>query len=89
MPLYFVVFFASMILAVLTGKKMVFQAHWHALASIWRRRDEIRAQRRLIRRIRKISDRELFAKVLRNPRVDYFFKTFQGRLSDYEDRPLN
>ena len=89
MPLYFLVYFASMVMAVLTDKRTVFAAHWHSLASTWRRLGKIRAQRELIRRIRKISDRELFAKVMRNPRLDYFIKTFQGRLSDYEDKILN
>jgi GT2 family glycosyltransferase len=89
MPLYFLVFFTSMTSAALTGKLTVFKAHWHALASNWRRIGKIRAQRELIRRIRKISDRELFAKVMRNPRLDYFIKTFQGRLSEYEDGSLN
>jgi GT2 family glycosyltransferase len=89
MPLYFLVFFASMALAALTGKKIVFAAHWHAFVSNWRRLGKIRAQREMISRIRKISDRQLFAKILRNPRLDYFIKTFQGRLSDYEDGSLN
>jgi GT2 family glycosyltransferase len=89
MPLYFLIFLTSMISAALTGRGTVFVAHWHALSSNWRRLGKIRAQRELIRRIRKISDRELFAKVMRNPRLDYFFKTFQGRLSDYEDDNLN
>jgi GT2 family glycosyltransferase len=89
MPLYFLVFFTSMATGALTGKRIVFAAHWHALSSNWRRLGKIRAQRELIRRIRKISDQELFAKVLRNPRLDYFIKTFQGRLSDYEDKILN
>lgn len=43
----------------------------------------------MIRRIRKITDNELFSKVMRNPRLDYFIKTFQGRLGDYEDEILN
>ncbi len=89
MPGYFLVFFASMILAALTGKSSVWGAHWHALMSSRRRLGKIRAQRELIRRTRKISDRELFAKVMRNPRLEYFVKTFQGRLSDYEDEILN
>jgi hypothetical protein len=78
-----------MAMAALTAKRIVFAAHWHALSSNWRRLGKIRAQRELIRRIRKISDQELFAKVMRNPRLDYFVKTFQGRLSDYEDGNLN
>ena len=89
MPLYFLVFLASMTLAALTGRVTVFKAHWHALSSTWRRRGKIRAQRELVGRIRKISDRELFAKVMRNPRLEYFIKTFQGRLSDYTDGNLN
>jgi GT2 family glycosyltransferase len=89
MPLYFLCFFMSMAMAALTGKKIVFAAHWHTLSSNCRRFGKIRAQRELIRRIRKISDRELFAKVLRNPRLGYFIKTFQGRLNDYVDGSLN
>ena len=89
MPGYFMIFFASMAMAVFTGKKVVFAAHWHALSSNWERMGKIRAQREMIRRIRKISDRELFAKVMRNPRLDYFTKTFQGRLSDYVDGIIN
>jgi GT2 family glycosyltransferase len=89
MPGYLLVFFTSMTAAAVTGKGIIFGAHWHALASTWRRLGKIRAQRELIRRLRKISDRELFAKVMRNPRLDYFIKTFQGRLSDYQDGRLN
>jgi GT2 family glycosyltransferase len=89
MPGYFLVFFASTVLAALTGKSSVFGAHWYALLSSCRRLGKIRAQRELIRRTRKISDRELFAKVMRNPHLDYFTKTFRGRLSDYEDEILN
>jgi len=89
MPGYFLVFFASMTLAALTGQSSVWRSHWHALMACRRRLGKIRAQRELIRRTRKISDRELFAKVMRNPRLEYFVKTFQGRLSDYEDEILN
>ena len=89
MPGYFLFFFASMALAVLTGKWTVFGAHWHALSFNWCRIGKIRTQRALIRRLRKINDQELFAKVMRNPRLDYFIKTFQGRLGDYEDGSLN
>ena len=88
MPLYFLIFFTSMMLAMLTGKKIVFAAHWYALVSNWRRFGKIRAQRKLIRRIRKISDQKMFQKVMRNPHPDYFIKTFQGRLREYEDGSL-
>jgi GT2 family glycosyltransferase len=87
MPGYFLVFFASMTAAVMTGKKVVFGAHWHALARNFRNLGGIRKQRLLIRRIRKISDRQLFQKVMKTPRPEYFIKTFQSRLSKYEDSP--
>ena len=88
MPGYFLVFFASMGAAALTGNRLIFGAHWHALTQALRNLGKIRDQRRRTRAIRKISDRALFARVLRNPRWDYFLKTFQGRLREYEDEPL-
>lgn len=89
MPGYFLIYFTSMILAALAGKGAVFRSHWQALLSVCRRLGKVRAQRELIRRTRKTSDAELFARVMRNPRLNYFVKTFRGRLSDYEDEILN
>ena len=85
MPFYFAVFMASMIAAFLTGRRAVAKAHWDALAYILRNLNEIRAQRCRIKAIRKQSDAEIFSKVLRTPRLDYFTKTFQGKLGDYVD----
>jgi GT2 family glycosyltransferase len=85
MPLYSLVFFASMAAAAVTGKREVFGAHWHALAHNTRRLGKIHTQRQLVKRIRTTSDRELFRKVMKTPRLDYFLKTFQGRLREYED----
>ncbi len=89
MPGYFLVFFASMCAAALTANRLIFGAHWHALTQAVCNLRKIQAQRQRVRSIRKISDRVLFAKVLRNPRWNYFLKTFQGRLREYEDEPLN
>jgi hypothetical protein len=89
MPGYFLVFFASMAAAAVTGNKGVLGAHWHALGSNLRRIGKIRAQRRLVKKIRKTSDRLIFQKVMKTPRLEYFLKTFQGRLSNYEDKILN
>ena len=85
MPLYILVFFASMAAAAVTGKREVLGAHWHAIVHNARRVGKIRAQRRLVRSIRKVSDRELFRKVMKTPRLDYFLKTFQEKLSEYVD----
>ena len=85
MPGYFLIFFTSMAIAALTGKTTVFKAHQHALAHSLRNLRKIRQQRRLVQRIRKITDLELFQKVMKTPRLEYFIKTFQGKLSEYED----
>jgi hypothetical protein len=85
MPLYFGIFFASMIGAALFGRWPVARSHWKALSYNLGNLSRIREQRRRIRAIRKRSDKEIFAIVLRNPRVDYFIKTFQGRLAQYVD----
>ena len=88
MPLYLAIFLASMAMHALTGKWALAAAHWRALAYNLGHLRKIRAQRRRIRAIRKKSDREIFARVLRNPRWDYFWKTFTGRLSEYVDDEL-
>jgi len=85
MPGYLLVFFASMAAAAAAGKGIVFRAHWHALAHNMSRPGKIRAQRRLVGKIRKISDRQLFQKVMKTPRLEYFIRTFQGQLGKYED----
>jgi len=88
MPGYFLLFFGSMILAALTGRKIVFEAHRHALVRNLHRLANIRSQRRLVRKIRRKSDHQIFLKVMKRPRLEYYLKTFQGRLSEYEDPPI-
>ncbi len=85
MPLYLAIFLSSMTLSALIGRWPSAQSHWRALAYNLCNFKKIRQQRRRIRAIRKKSDREIFLKVLRNPRLEYFIKTFQGRLPEYED----
>lgn len=89
MPGYFLVFFASMAAALLTGNRVIFGAHWHALTRALGNLKRIRAQRQRLRQIRKVSDRALFVRVMRNPHWYYFLKTFQGRLREYQDEPLD
>lgn len=88
LPGYLAAFFVGMVGAGLTGNRPIFTAHTYALGRTLLSFKRIRAQRRVTRRIRKISDRALFARVLRTPRLSYFLRTFQGRLRDYEDEAL-
>lgn len=85
MPLYFAAFFASMLAEALRGRWSLVSARWKALTYNVRNLKKIRRQRRLIQSIRKISDREIFAKAMRNPHLDYFLKTFTNRLGEYID----
>ncbi len=85
MPLYFAMFLSSMVAAALFGRWPTAQAHWKALAYNVTHVGSIIDLRKRIRGIRKKPDREIFAKVLKNPRLEYFVKTFQSRLAEYED----
>jgi len=85
MPLYFSVFMASLVVAAVAGRRATALAHWTALVYNLRNLPKIRAQRSRVQALRKQSDRDIFAKALRNPRLEYFVKTFTGKLADYAD----
>lgn len=85
MPFYFALFFGSLVAALATGKGSLARAHLKALSANFLHFNKLRKQRAAVHKIRKISDRELFLKIMRNPRWDYFVKTFQGRIKDYHD----
>jgi len=82
---FFAMLITSTFAAGLRGRKGQFLAHWGALVHSFRCRDKIRERRKLVASIRKQSDQAIFAKVLRTPKPGYFFKTFTGKLSEYED----
>jgi hypothetical protein len=71
--------------AAVAGRWASAGAHGRALMHNLRNLANIRKQRRIAKQIRKKSDKEIFRKVMRTPRLDYFLKTFQGRLAEYED----
>lgn len=86
-------FFYALLISIATVS--AFTLRWDKLAAAtgaiaqpWIKRGKVRARRKLIQSLRKKSDREIFAKVLRNPRLSYFLKTFSGKLSDYQDEEL-
>lgn len=78
----------SMLYSLLTLNMAGFKAHVSAVTDnlfSWQR---IRSRRKLIRAIRRKTDREIFAKTLRNPKLNYFVKTFRGKIADYVDEEI-
>ena len=88
MPVFFGILIFRMVIFLLTFRWAAFGAHWGAFTYNLRHWKRIKARRELIGRIRKKTDREIFAKILRTPRLDYFIKTFKGRIGDYVDEEL-
>lgn len=87
MPLFLAVQFAAFLAAALKRRGWQCRAHWEALTCLFKRWGKIRERRKLIARIRLCSDREIFAKMERTPRISYFSKTFTGDLANYVDDP--
>ena len=88
LPLFFAMLAASLLASALKFQWARFTAHLGALTWCVSRCGKIRARRRLIKLLRRQSDRAIFEKVLRTPRLDYFAKTLTGRLSEYVDEVL-
>jgi GT2 family glycosyltransferase len=88
LPFFFVMLVASMLAATakLNGARCA--AHWGAITHCIASYDKILARRRLIKSLRRQSDRAIFAKVLKTPRLDYFIKTLTGNLKNYLDEDL-
>ncbi len=88
LPLFFGMLLAGMAVSTMTRKSGHFAAHWGAFKHCVRGYGKIRARRKLIQKIRKRSDAEIFAKVLRTPRLEYFVKTARGKIGGFEDRDV-
>jgi GT2 family glycosyltransferase len=86
LPPFLLILFASMVASIIRGKAGQARAHWEALICPWRDASGIRKRRRLIASIRVRSDIDLLSRVIRNPSLDYFLKTFTGNLREYEDK---
>lgn len=89
LPFYFAMMFGSMAMSAVTFKKIQFLAHLGAFTHCFKNFGKIRARRRLVKSFRKASDREIFSKALRNPRLEYFIKTFTGKIGDYVDEEIS
>jgi len=88
MPPFFAMLTAGMLASALARDGAQFRARYQAIASCFKNYGKIRARRRLVSGFRKQSDRDIFRKVLRTPRFEYFVKTFTGKLRDYIDDVL-
>jgi len=88
LPLFFSTLIASAFAAALTLKRAQLVAHLGAIAYSIAHYGKIMKRRRLIRKIRRQTDRAIFTKVLRTPRIEYFLKTLTGKLNQYKDDPL-
>jgi len=88
LPLFFAMLSAGMLASALVRDGGQFKARVQAFVYCIANYGRIRARRRLISSFRKQSDSEIFRKVLRTPRFEYFLKTFSGKLRDYVDDQL-
>jgi len=85
MPLFIGLQTGAAIASLLLGRGWQFRAHWQALTIPLTRWGKIRARRKLIARIRRWNDSQIFAKAMHTPRISYFSKTFTGGLANYHD----
>jgi GT2 family glycosyltransferase len=85
MPRFCLVLALRMVTLLLRFKLRSFVAHVRAFTYNFRDRGRIKARRQQIKQIRKTSDGEIFAKVLKNPGWRYFYKTFQEKIGEYDD----
>lgn len=85
MPLYFAVLVASLAMHAVRGQWGAVCAHLEALAVPYTERLRILARRKLIARIRTVSDESFWMKISCWPGFGYFLKTAQGRLAEHVD----
>jgi GT2 family glycosyltransferase len=85
MPIFFALQLASAVLAIVTLRTGQFRAHVGSLTVPVQRFRAIGSRRRLITRIRRRSDADLFARTMHSPRLCYFVKTLTGKLAQYTD----
>jgi GT2 family glycosyltransferase len=88
LPFFFAMLGVSMLAAAVRCDRAKVAAHWGAITCGLSQHRRIRQRRRLVKSFRRQPDRAIFAHVLRTPRLEYFIKTFTGRLSAYEDEKL-
>jgi GT2 family glycosyltransferase len=85
MPGFCFVLALRMVSLLFRFKLRAFVAHWTAFTYNVRNPGKIKARRQLVKQIRKTTDGEIFAKVLKNPNWRYFYKTLQEKIGEYVD----
>ena len=88
MPRFVMVLLAGMLVSLVKFKLPQAGAYLKAFASCFTQARRIKERQALVRRIRKLSDREILAKTLRDPGPVYFLKTVVGKLGTYKDKPI-
>lgn len=83
-PLYAVLVVSAVLNALLLRFDKA-GAHLPALLVPFAKTRAILRRRRQLAPLRKVDDAAIFAQCLRRPRVEYFWKSFRGRVREYED----
>lgn len=85
LPGFFALLIFSLCLCAARLRWPQLKAHWGAITYALRHYSRIRQRRRLVNQLRRQRDGAIFAKVLKTPRLSYFWKTSAGTLSSYVD----
>lgn len=86
MPGYAALFIAGLVLSGVLGKTDTFWAFARAAWGVLKNLGLVCRGRRIMRKIRRVNDRAIFAKTMKWPGWRYFYLTFKGRLDLYQDR---
>ncbi len=89
LPFYYAVLVGSLVAHVFRRQWPQVRAHMAALMVPLTEWHRIAARRRLIARLRKVSDETFWPTICRWPGLGYFLKTFRGQLSEHRDLDLD
>lgn len=70
---------------ICTGSSEGFKVLFWGIKSLWCRRHELYRTRKVIQKKRRISDKELFKKVMVKPGIKYYYHFYKGDLPRYWD----
>jgi len=84
LPGFFVLLAAQVTLKLFTGRFAAAAAPLKALGDIWRDRRLVAAFRREAQGHRAISDKQLFRRILKRPRLSYYYLAATNRIAEYK-----
>lgn len=85
LPLFLAMNLVNTVKGLLAGNLKPAKAFFSAFALTWRRRHEIKSVRKLQQSNRKISDKELFTKIMQRPRLSYYWYSATGKTNKYAE----